>query len=311
MKLVGQRIALMVGAFACSAGFLAVGSGSSVAASGVPYNDPNAVGSIGLCDQDGQTLTHGSVNTKPFIWKAVDATAAIPPYNTADAGAILYAYQPRQGVDPRQWGGAQMSAASRFTDPAHPTAAMTGLDESLAGLLGAYSPQWDGFIQLRVYLSAPNQPVYSQTYDATNIKVQGGNWSVVGGSSVSCGAGSAVSHEQILATSSAVAASLAAQTTQTPSKPTASGGGKATTPGGPTAAVATDAAGQPIPASSGASDSSGASAPSAPDSPSASDQATGNTKGGSAPTTLIWILVVVGLLGAGFVGVQWQRSRAS
>ena len=76
------------------------GLGVAAGASGVPYVDANAVGTIGLCDQHDQPLTQGDVDTRPFVWKAVAETPAPAPYNGPGATATLYAYQPRKGVDP-------------------------------------------------------------------------------------------------------------------------------------------------------------------------------------------------------------------
>jgi len=311
MRFVKRSAAVAIAAVA-TVGFLAASYGSALAA-GVPYNDPDAVGTIGLCAQNGTPLTHGSINDQPFVWKAIDSTAAAAPYNAPGASATLYAYQPRQDVDPRQWGGAQLSAASKFTNPAHPTAVMTGLDESLAGFLGAYSPQWDGLIQLRIFLGAPNQPIYSAKYDAATIKVSGNKWSLVSGDpDVSCGSGSAVSLEQVLATDSAAAASLTAQTTQKPTKPTAAGGTGATaSSGNQTSSASAGASGSgQAPATPAATAPPGSSGAPATESPTASSAAASASHSGSSSHTLLVVLVIVAVIGAGFVGIQWLRSKA-
>jgi hypothetical protein len=283
-----------------------VGAGAAAASTGVPYVDNRVAGSIGLCDEKGQPLTHGSVDTKPFVWKAVDATAAPAPYNGNGATATLYAYQPRQGVDPGEWSGEQLSASSRFSDPAHPAAALTGLDDSLSAFLGDFPPQWNGLVELRIYLGAPNEPPYSQTYDAANIAINGSNWKLVGGSPVSCDSGSAVSLEQVLATSSAVAASLAAQTTKAPNASTPSR--RAGTPlatGGPTAATASSS-GQGVPAVGAVASDGSESGSTAPQ----SDVSRPASKGSGGVDTVLVLLIGIGILGAGFIGLQWVRSRA-
>jgi hypothetical protein len=310
MKFVKRSAAVVVAA-AATVGFLAASSGSALAA-GVPYNDPDAVGTIGLCAQNGTPLTHGSVDDQPFVWKAIDSTAAAAPYNAPGASATLYAYQPRQDVDPRQWGGAQLSAASKFTNPAHPTAVMTGLDESLAGFLGAYSAQWDGLIQLRIFLGAPNQPIYSAKYDAATIKVSGNKWSLVSGDpNVACGSGSAVSLEQVLATDSAAAASLTAQTTQKPTQSAATGAAGATPSGDQTSSASAGASGSgQAPPTSAETAPPGSSGAPATESPAASSAAASGGHGGSSSHTLLFVLVIIAVIGAGFVGIQWLRSKA-
>jgi hypothetical protein len=293
-------------------GFLS--ASTAVAASGVPYVDPSSVGAIGLCDQQDQQLTHGAVDTRPFIWKAVEETAAPAPYNGVGATATLYAYQPRQGVDPSDWSGAQLNIASKFSNPAHPSTAMTGLDHALSVFVAGYPPQWNGFVQLRIYLNAPNQPTYSSTYDSANIKVDENKWSLVGGTTVPCVAGSADSLRQVLATNTAAVASLTAQSTENAAAATAgpagAGGNPAPTKSGSSAQAAAQPSGAtgvaPLPSGSPAVSGS-APQPAVSASQTAPD---GGTGGGGSSDTLLWILVGVGVVGAGFVAVQWVRSRS-
>jgi hypothetical protein len=312
MKFTGRRVAVAVVALAASAGFLAVSSVAAVA-SGAPYTDPNANGSIGLCDQTGQPLTKGDLETRPFAWKAVGETAGPAPYNQTGATAQLYAFQPRKGVDPGDWSGEQLSGASRFSNLAHPTAALTGLDESLAVFAGDFPPQWDGYVQLRLYLNAPDAGEYTTTYNATNIVIKGDKWSVVGGTAVPCGGSPAVSDKQVLATTSAAAASLTTQTVEGAggSPPPVKGGKKASSGSSKSAGATADpgaaqpgASGGVVPAPSGSPAVAGISPNTEGDT-----AASGSSGRGSSSDTLLWILVGVGVLGAGFVGVQWLRSR--
>jgi hypothetical protein len=200
---------MTLGIFLAGIGFTA----TAEAASGVPYVDKGAVGAIGLCDQHGNPMTHGNIDTKPFVWKAVDETAAKAPYNVSGSSATLYAYQPREGTAPSEWFGTQISYSSAFTTPLHPTAALTGVDESLSSYLTAYPVEWDGLVELRMYLRAAGYPADTTNYDATNIRVKGNTWTVVGGDPVSCIDGSGVSDAVALAQNSAAVASLSAQTT--------------------------------------------------------------------------------------------------
>jgi hypothetical protein len=305
MNRAGYRTRLLASAVATAFGALLFGAQPSMASS-VPYVDPNAVGSIGLCDQTGQPLTHGSIDDKPFVWKAVDETAAKAPYNVTGAAATLYAYQPREGVDPREWSGSQLSAASKFSDPTHPAAAMTGLDGALSRFLTGYPARWDGLVQLRIYLGAPDEPIYSLTYDSADIKVSGETWSVVKASSVSCGSGSAVSLEQILATNPAAVASLSAKSTESaqPTPKTAGASGKASS-------NSTASPGQQSTVGSQAAASGGDSAPAGSASASAGTRTTSAPGGGSGGiSTPLLVLIAIGAVGAGFAGWQWVRSRS-
>jgi hypothetical protein len=315
MRFVGRRVVVAVAALAATVGFLAMSSSAAVA-SGAPYTDPNAVGTIGLCDQTGQPLTHGDLETKPFAWKAVGASAGPTPFNQTGATAQLYAFQPRKGVDPGDWSGEQLSGASRFANLAHPTAALTGLDESLAVFVGHFPPDWNGYIQLRLYLNAPNAGEYTSTYNALNIVVKGNTWSVASADAAPpCGGSTAVSDKQVLATSSAAAASLTTQTLEGSggTTPSPKAGQKSTrgsgSTGGATDATAQGAAasgpGVVVPAPSGSPVSGGSSAAT-----DGSTAAGASASHGSSSHALLWILVGVAIIGVGLVGVQWVRSRS-
>ena len=69
-----------------------------------PRPSPTAIrtrsGSIGLCNQAGQQITSGNINTVPFAWRAVSTQPAQAPYNNAYRTAILMAYQPIQELTP-------------------------------------------------------------------------------------------------------------------------------------------------------------------------------------------------------------------
>ncbi len=227
--------------------------------------------------------------------------------------AQLYAFQPRKGVDPSDWSGEQLSGASRFTNLVHPTAALTGLDESLAVFVGDFPPQWDGYVQLRLYLNAPNAGEYTTTYNATNLVIKGDKWSAVGDSPVSCGGSTAVSDKEVEATNSAAAASLTTQTVEGAggSTPPSKGGKTATSGSSKSASSTAGAQGAQATSSSGALPAASGS-PAIPGSSPATESgaaSAGSGGHGSGSHTLLWVLVVVAVLGAGFVGIQWVRSR--
>jgi hypothetical protein len=312
MKRAFQRRGILIGivgvmftGFSLIAGIAA----SAVAASGVPYTDTRAVGSIGLCNAAGQAITKGSIHDVPFVTKAIDSTPAAAPYNGPGETATLFIYQPRQSVLPAEWHGEQLGASSRSSTPQHPTAIMTAGDGPLAAALADYPPQWDGFMQLRIFLGAPNQPIYNSTYDATDIKITGDTWQVVRGDSVPCGNGQSVSLEQVLASSFP----------QLTASPSASGGSAGTpnaagkSPGSSGKPAAGTSAGTGAPASG--DNSPGASAPASgsaiastePRSGGAAGSGSGGSHGGSS--LVLWILIAVGVVGVGAAAIQWSRSR--
>ena len=177
-------------------------SQASATTAAVPYTDIRAQGTIGLCDSHGNPLTSGNVADLPFTTTAISSQAPAAKY-VKDGKATLYAYQPRKDVDPGEWSGQQLSGASVYSNPAHPMAAVTTGDKLLSDFLFAFPAKWDGLVQLRMYLSATNQPQYVLHYPTVNLKVTGSIWTVVGPvSSVSCSVGKAVSVETLLLKSS-------------------------------------------------------------------------------------------------------------
>ena len=262
---------------------LSTGGGSGAHAAGaVPWTDTAVTGAIGLCDSSGHAVEGGSVNTTPFVARAVSSTAAQPPYNKAGRTATLYAFQPQQGEAPGEWSGDMLTSSTYYTNPAHPMAEATGGDLSLAGFIGEFPPRWDGLLQLRLYLSAPNEPADSLSYAATTIKVTGSTWSVVSGGPAACTAGKAESIESVVLPSKDTAVHSTAPTAPATTGPT----GSATKQ----------------PAASGPS----AGATSDPDSLDAASTPSGS--GGSSNTVE---LVVIALLAAvaGGAAVTWRGRR--
>jgi hypothetical protein len=261
----------------------------------VPYTDPNAVGSIGLCNQAGQQITSGSISTSPFAWRAVSTEPAQPPYNNAGRTATLVAFQPQQALPAGDWSGAEMTSSSSYTNPANPMAAATGGDQSLQSFVEQYPPKWDGFVQLRMYLSTANHQPYEAQYPTLNIQVTGTTWQAVGGSSVNCASGTAESIETML---------LPPSTTSTTSKPSptttsasGSGTGKGASVGGTQGSDADSSRGGVT---------SGGSALAAGTGKVAAD-----TEPSDLPIVLGIILAVLVVFGAAFSLVLHRRRRAS
>ena len=176
----------------------ACGGSTGRGATRVPYSDPNAVGYLALCNRAGEVITSGSVNSVPFVWRAVSSEPAAKPYNNPFRTAILLAYQPQEGLEPTEWTGEQLTASTRYSNPSHPMAEATTRDQSLNWFLANYAPRWDGFVQLRLYLGTADEPEYSLNYPALNIQVIGRTWHVVDPRPLNCKAGIAESIESML-----------------------------------------------------------------------------------------------------------------
>ena len=254
---------------------------AGAASSPVPYSDPRASGYIGLCNAAGRQITSGSIDTTPFVVRAVSSTAAPSAYSVPGRTATLYGFQPRQGLPPGVWSGAVMTAAGRYTNPAHPMVAATPIDDSLADLLSDYPLGWDNLVQLRMYLGAPNEPADSVSYPTLNLKVTGRTWKVVGPSAkVDCMAGSVTSVETLLLP----AAEL---------RPSRTAGAKST-------AVASSSAGTTA-AAAGASAGPGGSV--------SSEQASATTHGAGGANVVEVISIIVLVLGLGALVRFWVRRR--
>jgi len=154
-------------------------SGTATAAVVLPYTDTNATGGITLCDAHGQTIMRGPVGGS-LAAAVVGGSAAVAPFNGDHRSAILTAYQPRKGIDPGNWSGQLLTGASLYTNPKNPMVEILPRDTSLEGFITAYPARWDGLVQLRVYLKAPNQGAKQDTYAATTLKVTGSTWQQVG-----------------------------------------------------------------------------------------------------------------------------------
>jgi hypothetical protein len=173
-------------------------SGTATAAVVLPYTDANATGGITLCDAHGQAITSGPVGGS-LAATAVGGSAAVAPFNGDHRSAILTAYQPRKGIDPGNWSGQLLTGASQYTNPKNPMVEILPRDTTLEGFITAYPAQWDGLVQLRVYLKAPNQGSKQDTYAATTLKVIGSTWQQVGATAGGvCKTGTAKSIVRIL-----------------------------------------------------------------------------------------------------------------
>lgn len=271
----------------------------------VPYSDPEARGTITLCNQALQRQDGGSVADRPFLWRAVSSVPAPAPYDGEGRLAFLFAYQPRQGVGPGEWSGEQLTGPTSYTNAGAPMAQFTEIDYALEVFLERFPARWDGLLQLRMYFGAPGNPP-SQEYVAADIQVSGGSWRLLRGGDGACDAGQATSAETLLPDFAQRKVEAAAEVAaRTPAAPPA-----APPAGPPPAALPSQATGGPS-ASPGPAPGGEASVPTttAPSrSPSAGGVAGGGQGGGSVPP---WVLLVGGLASAAALGAWVLRRRAA
>jgi LPXTG-motif cell wall-anchored protein len=147
----------------------------------VPYTDGRSVGMIALYDKDGKAVTSGKISDKPFVAKAVSQARAPQPYDHEGRKATLLAFLPRKDADPTQWHGKFLTGASAYPDAAHPTVISPAEAGSLAEFLETYPTQWDGLVQLRIYLGVPGEATLTTSYATADIRVHDGTWTVVRG----------------------------------------------------------------------------------------------------------------------------------
>jgi hypothetical protein len=275
----------------------------------VPFKDPNAVGSIGFCDANGNQITSGSIYDYPMTWTAVSTIPAPARYNVKGARAVLDAFQPRQGLAPSTWASKQMTGYSTFTNNAHPMVQATTRDNSLGDYLGAFDAVWDGLVQFRIYYGAPNTPPHTFPYPAVTVKVTGDTWTALDAGKVDCTSGTARSAEQDVLPSSAFP------------KPTSGPGVK--TPAGHSGGPGTSAASsgsESRPGTPSVSSSNGVGEGSGSTSPSGTGAATDGSQPSSSPVAATshsssssgWIAGIVAALAvlAG-AGTYFWRRRAS
>ena len=213
--------ALAIGVLSASAPLAAASS------SPVPFQDTNVAGWLTFCGHNNQAITSGSLDTQPFAWKTISSSPAPAGYRNSKARASLFAFQPIQYVDPGDWSGAQLSAATIFSNPDHPVTQATYGDVSLLGFTQAYPPHWDGLVEIRMMWSGVNEPQLTMPYAAAVIRISGSRWTLVKGGNASCSQGKGISVETILLPKKDVAKPSA-----TPSGSSAGGAGSSASSGG-------------------------------------------------------------------------------
>ncbi|GAB7006287.1 hypothetical protein JCM18899A_37600 [Nocardioides sp. AN3] len=146
-----------------------------------PYTDASATGRLTLCDANRHAVTSGSVKGGPLAAAVVGAS---PVGRTEGTTATLFAYQPRQGAETTEWTGLALTAPGAVSATT-PTLALPAGSITLAQFLGGYPASWDGWVQLRLLVSTPDDGT-SATYDAVDLKVEGDRWQAAEPGAASC-----------------------------------------------------------------------------------------------------------------------------
>jgi hypothetical protein len=272
-------------------GILLASVAPSASAATVPFTDPAAIGQLSFCNSAHQSITSGSLGAKPFVAYAVGSTTAPNGYTGSGRTAVLFAASPKQDLNANQWPGEYLTSTAVYGNPQHPTAAGTSADLSMQNFFDDAKPLWDGLVELRLYVGAPLQAFYTQSYDAATIKISGNSWKLIQGGSAPCADSDSTPREDALpkGTTGAQEASLAA-------KPSAAN----------SSAGSTSAAGGVAGQSASSADSA------APDTVSAV-LAAGSPRGGSggvgAGLVIALVVGVAALLSASGYGVFWLRRR--
>lgn len=271
------------------------------AATGVPP-DPSAKGFIGLCDKNNHNVTHGNIDTAPFVWKAV---ASVPPpkqLRGRGQNAVLNIYQPRPETLAGDWSGDQLTAATFYSTARAPSTQSTLKDIPLKVIVNEYPPMVEGLYELRMYFAKSNYGLYSATYPATYIRVAGGNWSVVKGGTVNCAASSGQSAEVI----SGAVSPKTAYGTATPqaARGRPSGAPTLASPVATSAGTTTQRGSQ-----SSRSQARGSQSPVSNESTVGSATQDVAASGGGSSSALPWWITGLAAAAAAALGVAWWRTR--
>jgi hypothetical protein len=153
----------------------------------VPYDDAQSAGLLTLCSADGKAVTGGKVDDQPFADVVLGETALPSNLDPAGAVATLFAYQPREGVATSEFSGNALTATAEIADPARPAARVEEDAWTIGDFVTAFPADFDGYVQLRLYLGTPEAGTLSdQPYDTADLRVDGDAWELVRGGTASC-----------------------------------------------------------------------------------------------------------------------------
>lgn len=150
-----------------------------------PYDDPAATGLLTLCGANGRARTEGELD-EPLATVVLGSSPAPKAYATPGAVASLFAYQPREGVEPSEFSGLQLTGSSVFSNPKRPAVRVTPQSTTVGDFAVAFPAQLGGHVQLRLLLSAPHAGTLTSSYDTADIQIDGGRWHIVSGGKADC-----------------------------------------------------------------------------------------------------------------------------
>jgi len=177
-------LALVVGAVIVAAVVIWRTSGQDAE---VPYDDPQSGGLITLCSEDGKAVTEGNVDDRPWADIVLGETAVPSELDANGAVATLFAYQPREGIAASEFSGTPLTAAARLAGPDQAAARLTEDVWTIADFVSAFPADYDGYVQLRLYLGTPETGTLSEDpYDTADLRVDGDRWELVRGGTASC-----------------------------------------------------------------------------------------------------------------------------
>ena len=152
-----------------------------------PYTDPASSGLLTLCDTRGHEITSGKITDKPLAPIVLGSTALDSRVEAGVQGlATLYGYQPRAGVEAEEFSGSPIGGPVPFKDHTRPATRVVKAGYSIKDFTTIYPANDDGFVQLRLILSADGLGVDTDSYDTADLKVTGDTWHVVRGGNASC-----------------------------------------------------------------------------------------------------------------------------
>jgi hypothetical protein len=162
-------------------------NGEAAETTKVPYDDAQSAGSLTLCSADGKPVTGGKVDDQPFAAVVLGETALPSNLDPTGAVATLFAYQPREGVATSEFSGNALTATAEFADPGRPAARVEEDAWTIGDFVTAFPADYDGYVQLRLYLGTPEAGTLSdQPYDTADLRVVGDAWELVRGGTASC-----------------------------------------------------------------------------------------------------------------------------
>jgi hypothetical protein len=162
-------------------------NGEAAETTTVPYDDAQSAGLLTLCSADGKSVTEGKVDDQPFAAVVLGETALPSDLDPTGAVATLFAYQPRKGVATSEFSGNALTATAELADPERPAARVEEDAWTIGDFVTAFPADFDGYVQLRLYLGTPEAGTLSdQPYDTADLRVDGDAWELVRGGTGSC-----------------------------------------------------------------------------------------------------------------------------